>query len=220
MKDKQINTNYYNSKVCETYNKILDGQLKTFSPHYFASDNKFKKISILIRYYVEERLKLTPNEAIDTLTLEMLQRDKLKCILKYLEAEKPIEYKTDKNYVAHIIYFAYPEIQKPSNHDLTVQCYKEVLLGKRKNFPNNYFKTSLGEIRAKECFDYLWKHILKIQYNDIPKVFLKSNEEGLNILKKYKLKILIQILYYSVSDMIKNMYPDLSLETICYKNAN
>ena len=39
-------------------------------------------------------------------------------------------------------------------------------------------------------------------------------EKGLDILSEYRLKILIQTLYYSVFDMIRDMYPDLTVNDL------
>ena len=207
-RDNKIHKDY---AICRTYDKIRNGELKNFCPHFFCEGDKFQKINILIRYYIEDILKITPEEALNILTYEQIEKDKLKPILKYLVKFKPIEYFNDTTYIKHILYFAYPNLVKPKSETLVIECYKEVLEGKRKNFPKNYFRSYEGEKRAKICFEYLWKDILKIEKKDISKVFLASNETGLRILKQYKLKILIQMLYYSILDMISNMYPDLDL---------
>lgn len=200
---------YEDYSICRTYDKIREGEFKTFSPHYFCEGDKKKKIIVLIQYYIEEILRLTPEEALNNLTIKDIERDKLKCLLKYVKKVKPIEFENDNSYVKHLVYYAYPSLKKPSLKELTINCYKEVLEGERRNFPKNYFRSPEGELRGKICFEYLCYDILKIKYKDIPSLFLESNDKGLDILKKYKLKILIQMLYYSVSDMIQNMYPEI-----------
>ena len=197
--------------ICRVYDKVRNGKYKSFSPHFFDLNDRYKRIKYLIRYYVEEILKITPEEALNTVTLKDLEDAKLKCILKYLKQYKPDEYMNDEEYIKHIFYFAYPSLIKPKSKDLILLCYKEVLSGKRKRFPKNYFKTVNGEKRAKICFDYLVDDVLKINRKDIPDTFLRSSKKGLALLKKYKLGILVQILYYSLSDMIKNLYPELDI---------
>lgn len=214
---KRDNRLFEDYSICRTYDKVRSGEYKNFSPHFFGSHDRYKKITVLVRYYVEDILGLTAEEAIENITVEMLEEAKLKCLLKYVQKDKPVEYEGAKNYIAHLIYFAYPELPKPKSEEMVINCYKEVLEGTRKTFPKNYFKSYHGEKRAKLCFEYLWKEELKIELKDLPTVFLQSNEKGLDILKQYKLKILTQMLYYSVSDMINNMYPELSLESITYR---
>lgn len=213
--EKRNNRIHKEWDICRTYDKILSGENKNFGPHFFCTDRNTKIIT-LTRYYIEDILKITPEEALETLTIEILEKDKLKCMLKYVD--KPIEYQNDKTYVKHLIYFAYPKIKKPTFNEMVVECYKKVLDGRLNKFPKNYFKSVNGEKRAKICFDYLWQNVLKIDYQDIPKLFLDSNDKGLKILKQYKLQILISILYYSVSDMVLSLYPDI-LKYVGEKNA-
>lgn len=197
--------------ICRIYDKVRSGKYKSFSPHFFDLNDRYKKIEYLIKYYVEEIRKMTPQEALEKITLKDLEDAKLKCLLKYLRHYKPDEYMNNEEYVKHIFYFAYPSLIKPKSNDLILLCYKEVLAGKRKRFPKNYFRSVNGEKRAKICFDYLVHDILNIEEKDIPETFLKSNKKGLALLKEYKLGILIQILYYSMNDMIKNLYPNLDI---------
>lgn len=192
--------------VCRVYDKVLSGEISGFGPHYFCTDKKMKIVT-LMKYYIEDLLKITPEEALESLTYEQLEKAKLKNIIKYVE--KPIERNTDNKYVKHLIYYAYPKLPKPSAKEIILDCYKRVLSGELKKFPKNYFKSLEGEKRAKVCFEYLCSDLLKIEEKDIPKYFLKTNSKGSDILKKYKLSILTNILYYSVSDMIFNFYPDI-----------
>lgn len=219
MEDRRNNALYDDYRICRTYDKVRSGEYKNFSPHFFSGYDRQKKIVVLIRYYLEDILKMTPEEALENLTLSMLERDKLTILLRHVKNEKPDEYKRDPEYLKHLIYIAYPTIPKPRDHGLVIECYKEVLSGKRKTFPKNYFKSADGEYRAKICFEYLWKDVLKIRKEEIPKKFLQSNGQGLDILQEYKLKILTQMIYYSVSDMIQNMYPDLDISEVTYREA-
>ena len=213
MTEKRNNVLYEDYNICRSYDKVLSNEYKNFSPNFFSTERN-KKITILVRYFVEEILKITPEQAVFEVDYKKLSDAKLKCLLKYIKMHKPIEFENDDKYVSHLIYFAYPELKKPNKQEMIINCYKEVLSRKRKNFPKNYFKCRYGEERAKICFEYLWKNVLQIQYDDIPKVFLETNEKGLDILSEYRLKILIQTLYYSVFDMVRDMYPDLTMKSI------
>lgn len=219
MERKRDNKIYEDYVICRTYDKVRSGEYKNFSPHFFSGYDKQKKIIILYQYYVEDILKFTPEEAVEKITYDMLERDGLKVILRHVKKDKPDEYIRDNHYVKHLAYMTYPHLSQPKSEDLTRLCYQEVLNGTRKTFPKNYFKSIEGELRAKICFEYLWKEVLKIKKEEIPMMFLESNEQGLNLLQKYKLKILTQMIYYSVSDMIQNIYPELDLTEVVYKEA-
>lgn len=183
----------------DTYKKILNGEIKTFSPYFFEKRYRKKRIIQLIRYLVEEILKLSPEEALKVLDLKTLKKYKLDCLLKYVD--KPIEF--DKNDVSHLIYYAYKgQIKEPTDRELTIRMYKKVLNGEVKNFPKNYFIDGLkGEKRVKYCIEYLCFDILGLEKKDIPK---KLTPE---ILKKYKLKIVLNVLYLSMFDLITSVFP-------------
>lgn len=193
--------------VILTYENILQGRQKAFSPYFFQKQHRMEKVGILIRYLVEEKLKLTPEEALEKLTLENIKNYKLKPIIKYVD--KPIEYSKDE--VKHLVYFAFPTLGQPTQKDLALYVYKEVLDEKRKNFPKNYFLDGgKGEERASICFRYLCEEILKLPENKIAETFL--NGKGNNILTKYKLKIIVSILFLSMVDLLETVYPNILKE--------
>ncbi|QUH22008.1 DUF4046 domain-containing protein [Alkaliphilus sp. B6464] len=183
----------------DTYEKVLSGEIKTFSPYFFEQRYRKKRVVQLIKHLVEERLGLTPEDALDQLDLKLLKKYKLDCLLKYVE--KPVE--LDKNDVSHLIYFAYKgEIPEPTPKDLTVRMYRKVLDERVKNFPKNYFiQGKKGEERVKHCVEYLCFDVLGFSKEDIPK---KLTPE---ILKEYKLKIVLNVLYLSMFDLITSVFP-------------
>lgn len=182
-----------------TYQKILNGEIKTFSPYFFELRYRKKRICELVRYLVEGILKITPEEALTQVNLKVLKKYKLDCLLKYVE--KPIE--LEKNDVSHLIIYAYKgQVPEPTAEELTIRLYKRVLSGELKNFPKNYFLDGLrGEEKVKYCVKYLCFDVLHLKKEEIPK---KLTPE---ILKEYKLKIVLNILYLSMHDLITSVFP-------------
>lgn len=194
----------YNESTIATYERILEGKQKSFSPYFFQPQHRNTRCMELIKYLVEKKLQITPEEALEELNLEILKEYKLDCILKYVD--KPVEFMDDN--VSHLIYFAYPEIEKPSDEELAVLVYKDVLDGKRRSFPRNYFLNGeLGERRAIACFKHLCENILKLDQKGILKTF--DTSQGLKVLSKYKLKILMNILFFSTFDLLETAYPGI-----------
>jgi len=182
-----------------TYQKILNGEIKTFSPYFFELRYRKKRICELVRYLVEEILKITPKEAIKVVNFKVLKKYKLDCLLKYVE--KPVE--LEKSDVSHLIIYAYKgQIPEPTAEELTIRLYKRILSGELKNFPKNYFLDGLkGEEKVKYCVKYLCFDVLKLKKEEIPK---KLTPE---VLKKYKLKIVLNVLYLSMYDLITSVFP-------------
>lgn len=161
----------------------------------------------MLRYLVEEVLGRTPEEALKTLTLQEVKDNHLGCIVNLVD-ERPDEF--DKDDVRHLVYFAYPELPFPTQEELAIETYKAVLEGKRRTFPKNYFTKygTVGEERAVICFRYLCEEILKLKTKEeIEKTFLEG--DGLAILSKYKLRIIMTMVFFSMADLLGCAYPDL-----------
>ncbi|MFW6025080.1 MAG: DUF4046 domain-containing protein [Candidatus Woesearchaeota archaeon] len=184
----------------KTYEKVLNGEIKSFSPYFFDLRYRKKRIITLIQYLIEDKLNMKPEEATKILNLKLLKQYKLDCLLKYVK--KPIE--LDKQDVSHLIWYAYNnEVKRPTDEELTIMMYKKVLSGELKNFPKNYFLDGLrGEKKVGYCLKYLCFEILKLKKDEIPKTIT------VDILKKYKLKIVLNNLYLSVFDLIISVFPN------------
>jgi hypothetical protein len=106
--------------------------------------------------------------------------------------------------------YAYPYLPKPSEEQKILWVYEEVLAGIRRHFPPLYFQSVKGEERAKICFDYMCNKLMNIKdLRELPRIFGKT-EQAYHYLRKYKLKILVDTLYFSPFDMITDMYPELA----------
>lgn len=194
----QVSTGSFNYTIY-TYRKILNREIKTFSPYFFELRYRKKRICELVRYLVEEILNITPEEALTQVNKKVLKKYKLDCLLKYVE--KPIE--LDKDDCSHLIIYAYKgRVPEPTPEELTIRLYKQVLAGEMKNFPKNYFLDGLkGEEKVKYCVKYLCYEVLKLKKEEIPK---KLTAE---VLKEYKLKIVLNVLYLSMYDLITSVFP-------------
>lgn len=183
-----------------TYEKILSGEIKSFSPYFFETGYRKKRIMELVKYLIEIKLNISPEEALKVLDKKLLKKHKLDCILKYID--KPIE--LDANDCSHVIYYVYKgRFKEPTREELTIRMYKKVLSGELKNFPKNYFLDGfVGEEKAKYCVKYLCFEILKLKSEEIPKKLT------VEILKEYKLKIILTTIYFSMFDLITNVFPD------------
>lgn len=201
LKAKRKNKCFEEYRICRVYDSILNGEKRNFPPKFFNID-KTKKVKTIISYLVEDLLQITPEEALEQVTYETICEYKLKVLLKHTKDLKPEEEAGNSRYVKYLIYYTYNELPRRDIRTRIIDCYKEVLDGTRKKFPINYFSSCMGEIRAKVCFDYLITNILKKDINEAYDYFFDNKAEGFKILKKYKLSILLQILYSSVEDMV------------------
>lgn len=186
--------------AADTYEKILSGEIKSFSPYFFEQRYRKKRVIQLVKYLVEEKLRITPEEALKKIDLKLLKKHKLDALLKYVD--KPIE--LEKNDVSHLIYYAYKgEVDYPTQRELTIEMYKKILNGTIKNFPKNYFVAGkLGEDRVRYCLEHLCFDVLKLT----PEEMLE--QVTIDVLRDYKLRIVLNVLYLSMYDMYMSVFPE------------
>jgi hypothetical protein len=195
------------STILERYKRILSGKQKRFSPYEFEDvQYRKQKIQLVIRYAIEHVKRWTPEQARAELNLQDVKALKLHLVREYIEP--PIEAKPEDVY--YLVEYAYPYLPRYSEKEKVLWVYGEVLEGKRRHFPAHYFQSVKGEERAKICFDYMCKELLKIQdIREIPAIF-KKTETAYGILRKYKLKILVDTLFFSPYDLVTEIYPELA----------
>lgn len=195
------------SSVLDRYRRILSGEQKRFSPYEFEDlQYRKQKLQSIVRYAIENVKKWTPEQARRELSMKDVKELKLHLIREYIEP--PIEAKPDDVY--YLVEFAYPYLPRYTEEQRVLWVYKEVLAGIRRHFPPLYFQSVKGEERAKICFEYMFRELMKLQdIYELPKIFGKT-ERAYAILKKYKLKILVDTLYFSPFDMLTDMYPELN----------
>lgn len=192
----------YRDETIQTYKKLQSGELKTYGPYFFQPQKRKYRIQVLVKHFIEEVKGWTPEEALKKMTMKDLEENHLKIILNYIE--RPIDFLEDD--ASYIIYEVYDELEKPSEEAMALSIYKEVLEGKRKNFPKNYFRDPiLGERRALACFRYLTDTILGLSKEEAFDLF--GTSKGLNVLAEYRLKIIMTLVYFSNMDLLLSAYP-------------
>lgn len=195
------------SSIVDRYRRILSGEQKRFSPYEFEDvQYRKQKVQMIVRYAIENVKKWTPEQARRELSLKDVKELKLHLIREYIEP--PIEAKPDDVY--YLVEYAYPYLPRYSEEQRVLWVYKEVLAGIRRHFPPLYFQSVKGEERAKICFQYMFHELMQLQdIYELPKIFGKT-ERAYALLKKYRLKILVDTLYFSPFDMLTDMYPELN----------
>lgn len=194
------------SQIIERYKRILSGEQKRFSPYEFEEMlYRKQKVQLVLRYAIEQVKMWTPEEARQNLSTKDVLDLKLHLVKEFIEP--PIEAKPEDVY--YLVEYAYPYLPRNSENQKALMVYQEVLNGTRRYFPLHYFQTLKGEERAKICFDYFWKDLLGVKsVYQLPKLFMKT-DEAYQLLRKYKLKILVDTLYFSPFDLVTELYPEL-----------
>lgn len=184
------------------YERVLKGE--RWPPQYIGTVTTVDRSRSILRYLFLEKLKIKDFDyAKKIVNWDFIRKHKLAAVIKNIE--KPPELLRSE--YDHILWEVYPERRKGKTA-LILKVYSDVLSGRRKSFPRGYFTDAKeGRRRADVCVKHLCRKILHYSTERIAKEFSHSN--GIKILAKYKLKILLSSAYFSLSDMMYQVYPNL-----------
>lgn len=153
--------------------------------YYFAYDEySNEKLALkIVKYAFETYLKWDPFVLRDHLTVTILEKLKLKQFLRYIPFPPELDPKRDLFY---IVWKIYPQTIHFSDNDLILKVYKDLLSGVIKRFPKEFFTGIYGITRAGLCLQYMIEQYVQVaSISELYKLF--SSQEGISLLRKYKL---------------------------------
>lgn len=195
-----------NESYVQEYRDVLDGK-KAWDKFFFQSSAQ-QKAKDIMTYLLKDVLSLRSyEEAKPLLNAEFVSKY---CLTPIAKLTPMPEMLPDEFY--YLAWYVWPE-HEMSADELTLKAYKDVLSGKRKTFPSKYFAKSIDpEHRAVVCFRYLCEEVLGLHGKDaILSVF--GNSSGIKVLIQYKLKIVLNIVFPSLSHLLYAAYPDVFSES-------
>ncbi len=192
------------------YEDVLSGE--PWPDGFWAPLTSSRRVAEILSYLFLDKLKIEQYEvAKELLTADFIAEYELSILVE--KAERPPEMNDGEFF--YLLWNVFPDA-RPSDEELIIKVYTEVLSGKRKGFPRGYFlKNSQVEYRAVVCFRYLCEEVLKLDRESICKTFTMTY--SIKILSKYKLKMLIDIVFDSLFHLMNAAYPELSRELEVYR---
>ena len=177
--------------------------LDTWPDGFWAPTNLSRRISEILNCVFKGKLKIEDYETAKAmLTADFIDEYELSVLFE--KAERPPEMQEGEFF--YILWYLFPN-KKMTQDELTLKVYHEVLDGKRKTFPRGYFlRYGNVEQKALVCFKHLCEDILKLDREGICRTF--CNSEGIKVLFKYKLKIILNLVYPSLSHLMQAAYPE------------
>ena len=192
------------------YEEVLHG--KPWPEGFWMPTTNNRRVTGILRYLFLDKLKIKEYEvAKEVLTADFINEYELSILIE--KADRPPEMNDGEFF--YLLWYVFPE-KRPTEDELIIKVYNDVLSERRKNFPRGYFlKNSMVEHRAIVCFRYLCEEVLKLDAEGICRTFTKTY--GIKTLLKYKLKMLIDIVYESLFHLMNAAYPELSGELEKYR---
>jgi len=192
------------------YEEALKGE--PWPTGFWAPITTERRVTEILRYLFLDKLKIEQYEvAKEILTADFIDEYELSILVD--KAERPPEMNDGEFF--YLLWNVFPE-HRPTEEELIIKVYREVLDGKRKSFPRGYFlKNNKVEHRAVVCFRYLCEEILKLDREGICETFTMTY--AVKLLSQYKLKMLVDIVFDSLFHLMNAAYPELSGELESYR---
>lgn len=192
------------------YEEVLSGE--PWPDGFWSPLTSSRRVAEILRYLFLDKLKIEQYEvAKELLTADFIDEYELSILVD--KAERPPEMNDGEFF--YLLWNVFPE-ERPSDDELIIKVYTEVLSGKRKGFPRGYFlKNSQVEHRAVVCFRYLCEEVLKLDSEGICETFTMTY--SIKILSKYKLKMLVDIVFDSLFHLMSAAYPELAGKLESYR---
>lgn len=209
-----------NKDLIIDYEEMLkaDGAVTKLSPIYFRNaDLAEKRVAALVRYVCEYILYLSPNEAANMLTMNILDKLKLKKMISdYVTF--PGGLNEDGEKIRYLLSLAYPNAGLFSYRKWAREVFQKVLSAKKQDkkmaYPKKFFSGNNGTYNAMLCLDYM----ISISFDKtIPELyeFFADTPKITAMLKKYNLWTACALLYekdpllylhFSLSDEDKDWF--------------
>ena len=182
------------------YERVLNGE--RWPTQYVGTATSSERTAEILRYLFFDLLEIRDFETAKAVAdAEFFKKYKLDQVIARME--KPVELLPEE--YDHVLWILFPD-RKRGRRSLTIKVYSEVLAGKRRTFPRGFFTDPQnGKYRADVCVTHLCRRVLHLSGDRIAKEFAHSN--GIKTLAKFKVRIVLNSVYTSLSDMIYPVFP-------------
>lgn len=188
------------------YDEILLGNKKVFSNVFFTGDKLLDNDIALsiIRYVVECYLHWSPQDTRNLFDSSVIKQYKLKTVYAKVIFPSELDKRTDYFYLAVLLY---PNKVNISEEEITIRIFEDVMQGRMKRFPKNFFVGTKGNEKLALCL----KHLLEITsaFDDVTDIYKFINsKKGIRLLVDNKLYKYIIANFVTVNNAITYALPE------------
>lgn len=204
----------YKSVIAE-YEDALIGKRKSVSAYYFSygQTGNMKLALQVMKYAFETYLHWPPAVLRDYITHEILDRLKLKFLMRYIVFPPELDPQTD---LFFLVWKIYPQTIHYSDKDLALRVYRNLLDGKIQKYPKEFFTGNDGVRRAQICLRYMIEQHL--QFNSVKELYeFFSSTDCERVLRKNKLLVVSRDLYDSPLEYLHCSLPAEQQEDFWYR---
>lgn len=188
------------------YDEILLGNKKVFSNVFFTGDKLLDNDIALsiIRYVVEYYLHWSPQDTRNLFDSSVIKQYKLKTVYAKVIFPSELDKRTDYFYLAVLLY---PNKVNITEGEITIRIFEDVMEGRMKRFPKNFFVGTKGNEKLALCL----KHLLEVTsaFDDVTDIYKFINsKDGVRLLIDNKLYKYIIANFVTVNNAITYALPE------------
>jgi len=197
------------------YEDVLIGKRKAIASYYFSyGPNGNMKLALQIMHYsFNTYLRWNAEQLRDYLTLEVLERLKLRSLLRHIQFPPELDRKQDLFFIAWQLY---PKTVHFTEQDLILRVYKDILSGKLQKYPKEFFTGRYGLLRARVCLRYMIEQYL--QFGSIPELYeYFASVQCQRTLRLHKLLVICRDLFDSPVEYLHQTLPRVQQDIFLYR---
>ena len=199
--------------------KMRENDTKALSNSYFSySPEQNEKEAIeLFRYVFGEVLHWTPDDIRNRLTMDIIDKLKLKKPYGKFLFPRELSARGDYWYIAKK---CYPDrIHGASIEDIWKMEYLKVLDNRCGKFPKNYFTESEGQLRAKVFLLHQLNGTVRFESAEELYMFFADSATATKYLDSLKLKTPLEVLFHSPLEYLHEALPEVQRDEFLFKFA-
>lgn len=193
--------------ILEWESRMRNNDKKGLPNAFFSYDavQNEKEAIALFRYVFEKVMHWTPEQVRNTISLEIIEKLRLKKAYKRIIFPRELSPRGDCFYLAKK---CYPDqIHGYDQEDIWRMEYLKVLDSPYGKFPKNYFSESVGELRAKVFLMYQLETRSKFKNQEEMYMFFADTKKATTFLESVKLKTPLDLLYLSPLEYLHESLP-------------
>lgn len=172
-------------EACYEYEQVLLDKRGNYSAGLFegkSAKEREETALFMLKTIFEKYLQWTPEQAFHYLNRDVINKLKLKPIIRYIQFPSEFDIEKDCYYIVARIY---PDKFHIDKKEQTKIVYKRVLDGTASRYPKGFFEGRDGQMKALFCLKFALSEF-KV-FNNPEELFKFMYEHGEEFLKKYKL---------------------------------
>lgn len=193
-------------EIIEELEQVLIGNQPRVDTFYFVGiTSAFQEqyALMIFRHVIEKCLRWSPWKAFDCLTTQILEQWNVNIYLKYIRSPEGINIKKNLWYV---VMLAYPHVIHNQSREFCVAIYRQVLSGRLKKFPKNFFAYENATQRMTFCLQMALNNHIAFSSVKEAYIFFASSKCN-SFLKKAHLTPFFSYLYETPASAIHMLLP-------------